>query len=206
MNAPRNQCGVTLIELLIGITVLALVLALGLPSFQDMLRNGRVRAATETALLALQQARSEALRRNNDVAFAFTDSNPALIDTVPPIYSPNPTTGNWVIFDINPVTAARTLVDSRLGAEGASGSAPTTAAMTPPAGFVGNASEIIFNGLGQARQLTGGDFSIDISAPGAACAPGGPVRCLRIVVSPTGAARQCDPALNPAGTDPRRCT
>ena len=49
------------------------------------------------------------------------------------------------------------------------------------------------------------DLPIDISNPAAgACAPGGPVRCRRITVSPGGQITACDPGSRPSG-DSRAC-
>jgi type IV fimbrial biogenesis protein FimT len=59
----RNQRGFNLIELMLGITVLAIVLGLGVPSFIDMIRNNRVISQANDTLTALNYARSEALKR-----------------------------------------------------------------------------------------------------------------------------------------------
>jgi len=62
---------------------------------------------------------------------------------------------------------------------------------------------VVFNSLGR---VPAGNVNIDVSsATGAACAAnGGPVRCLRMVVSPGGQIRLCDPALRPG--DAQACT
>ena len=60
---PRRQnTGFSLIELMVVIAIVAVLLTLGLPSFQSSLRSNRI-ATTSTELLAsLALARSEAVR------------------------------------------------------------------------------------------------------------------------------------------------
>lgn len=54
--------GFTLIELMVAIAVAAIVLAIGLPSFQSSLRSNRVATTTNELLTSLALARSEAIR------------------------------------------------------------------------------------------------------------------------------------------------
>ncbi len=54
--------GFTLIELLVTIAVLAILLALGLPSFQGSLRSNRLATTTNELLATLSLARTEAIR------------------------------------------------------------------------------------------------------------------------------------------------
>lgn len=61
MPNTRNS-GFTLIELMVAIAVLAILLAIGLPSFQESLRSNRVTTAANEFLTAISLARSEAIR------------------------------------------------------------------------------------------------------------------------------------------------
>jgi type IV fimbrial biogenesis protein FimT len=58
---PRGR-GFTLIELVVTLAVLAIVLAIAIPSFQDFLRRNRVAAETNNLTSALALARSEAVK------------------------------------------------------------------------------------------------------------------------------------------------
>lgn len=60
--------GFTLIELMVAIAVMAILLALGLPSFQESLRSNRVATGTNEMLAALSLARSEAIRNTRGSA------------------------------------------------------------------------------------------------------------------------------------------
>ena len=63
----KKETGFTLIELLIGIAVLAVLLGIGVPSFQEMIRTNRVAAITNDLVAAIQFGRSEAVRLGGNV-------------------------------------------------------------------------------------------------------------------------------------------
>lgn len=69
---PRQR-GFTLIELIVSIMVLAVILALGAPTFQTFIQNTRLRTTAEALLNGLQLARAEAVRRNTDVRFVLAN-------------------------------------------------------------------------------------------------------------------------------------
>ncbi len=61
--------GFTLIELLIVVFITSILLAVGIPSFQTMLKNNRLTVAANELAGALSYARMEAVRRGNTVIF-----------------------------------------------------------------------------------------------------------------------------------------
>ena len=66
-----NCKGVTLIELLIGMAILALILGLGLPSISTWMQNTQLRSAADAVQSGLQLARAEAVKRNTSVGFTM---------------------------------------------------------------------------------------------------------------------------------------
>lgn len=66
----NKSYGFTLIELMITLAIVAIVLAVGVPSFQGMMRNNRIAAHTNDFLGSLNLARSEAIKRGQRVALA----------------------------------------------------------------------------------------------------------------------------------------
>jgi len=66
------QAGLTMIELLITLAVLAIVLAIGVPSFEGLLASTRVTNATNELLSAFAQTRSEAIRRGQRVTMCMS--------------------------------------------------------------------------------------------------------------------------------------
>lgn len=59
--------GFTLIELLFVVALVALLATLAGPSFQDLIRNSRLRTTTFDLYSSLMYARSEAIKRNADI-------------------------------------------------------------------------------------------------------------------------------------------
>lgn len=67
-----RQGGFTLIELMVTIAVLAVVLAIAVPSFQGITNRNRLTAITNEVVAAVQLTRMEAIRRNERVVMCPT--------------------------------------------------------------------------------------------------------------------------------------
>ncbi len=70
MMPPRNgsfQSGVTLLELIVAILILAILATLAAPALQDFTRSNRVTAQTNELVAFINLARNEAIRRNLDL-------------------------------------------------------------------------------------------------------------------------------------------
>lgn len=196
--------GLTLVELLVTLAIVALLVLASVPSFNGAIVNSRIRSTGEAMLNGLQMAKSEAVARNSRVRFQLTSSldNACVLST---------TGANWVInvdaaanlnevegmCDRAPNDAAAPFIIQKRSA--ATGSGTTQVAATQPS--------VVFNGLGRLADLPPGNVVINLSNPaGGSCAEvGGDVVCLRIVVSPVGQARMCNPDPGLPADDPRRC-
>lgn len=66
-RVPPRSAGFTLLELLITVSVLALLVGIGIPSFQETIRRNRLTEQTNGLLGALALARSEATKRSGTV-------------------------------------------------------------------------------------------------------------------------------------------
>lgn len=64
--------GLTLMELMVTVAIMAILLVLAVPSFNAFLARGRLTGAAEALAQDLQLAKSEALRRNAEVRFSFS--------------------------------------------------------------------------------------------------------------------------------------
>jgi len=199
----RPQSGMSLIEVLIGLVIMGILIAIGLPNMAIWLNNSQIRTAGETMLAGLTLARVEAVRRNQIVRFQMvSDLTSGCVITQ--------SGTSWVVSLDNPAgacaqapsdTAAPRIIQTRSGSEG------TPRAVVAAA----TAGTVHFNGLGRVTS-PGGALNMTqlvISNPtGGACenpdGSGGPMRCLRIDISIGGEARMCDPAVSDA-TDPRKC-
>lgn len=189
----RAQHGFSLIELSIAITIIAILVMLGMPSFAEYMSNARLAAMAQSFFSGLNVARSEAIRRNGTVEFAMTNTplgpgieNSLLADV---------TGKNWVVrskptplavYDSPPI-------DAKTALEGGG--------TTPRVTVNSTTSIVTFDGLGTA---TSGVATIAIDNPPAGlCAPVGPVRCWNVVVSAGGQVHLCDRAA--ALGDSRAC-
>lgn len=64
----RKERGFTLLELLVAIAVLSIVAAMAIPSYRDLIQRNRITTDANSLLTVLTLARSEAIKRNNQVA------------------------------------------------------------------------------------------------------------------------------------------
>jgi type IV fimbrial biogenesis protein FimT len=75
MQSPRSQRGLTIIELMVVVGVVAVLAALAAPSLRDLMARQRVAAINAELMTDLQFARSEAVARNRDVYVTFRIDN-----------------------------------------------------------------------------------------------------------------------------------
>ena len=73
MNRARQ--GFTLIELMITIAVLAVLLALAAPSFDDSIKRARLKGAADGIVSLVDSARQQATRLNRDVNLTLRGAN-----------------------------------------------------------------------------------------------------------------------------------
>lgn len=72
MVARKGNGGLTLIELIITVAVLAVAAAIAYPSFSGVIHSNRLAGATNSMLAALNLARSEAVRSNRGAGICPT--------------------------------------------------------------------------------------------------------------------------------------
>lgn len=71
----RRQTGLTLIELMVTLAVVAVTLSIGVPSFQGMASSNRMSSAANSLIGALNVARSEAIKRGARVNLVATGAD-----------------------------------------------------------------------------------------------------------------------------------
>lgn len=67
-----GQRGFTLVELMVTLAVLAVLIGIAVPSFQNIIARNRLTSITNEMVAALQLTRIEAVRRNTRVVFCPT--------------------------------------------------------------------------------------------------------------------------------------
>ena len=174
----RNH-GFTLIELMVGLAIVAIILLLGTPHYAEFMDNTRVRNATESVASGVRQAQLAAVRRNEPVKFVLTASG-------------------WEVRDVENNGLLETEAVHELAA------AMPPKVVTEPAG----ANEITFNGLGRALAKNPPDDAepivrVKVTPTGAG------TRALGVALGvPGGSVKVCDPdsKFTKAGSkDPIAC-
>jgi type IV fimbrial biogenesis protein FimT len=185
MTTPSSSSGFTILELMVALTIAALLLTVGMPSFTTFVRNSEIRSTAESISNGLRAARTEATRLNKPVSFTLVGGGNA----------------SWAINEFNPTTSTLILPPLQQYARLEAGR--NSSAVTTPA----NAVSVTFNGLGRVispspiatpniQQINVGSIVV------------GEARTLRIYVEDARGIRICDPdpaiaALVPP--DPRAC-
>jgi type IV fimbrial biogenesis protein FimT len=189
-----EQRGVSLVEILVGLGIVALLSTFAAPAFRTFTQNSHIRNGAEAIQNGLNLARSEAVRRNTPVQFVLGAGAAWTV--------------GCVVWDAN----CPQIIQSRPQAEGSAQAAvATTEVVASTNAAVGTpvfTNTLVFNGLGKERTLPAANNAVfDISNPGGgSCTT---MRCLRVVVTPGGQVRMCDPARvspsPPALPDPQAC-
>jgi len=190
-----KQRGFTIIEVVIVVTLAAFLLAAVAPSVSTWMRNTRIRTAAESISTGLQQARNEAVRRNQTVGFYLVSVADGI--SMSDSCALSSTSSGWVVALASPAgkcaTDLNTFVAVRPPGDTANG---LNVASTDSAG--GNATTVSFNGYGQVSNAS------PISCIRLTNATDATARALNIAINSGGQVRMCDPAVSDAN-DPRAC-
>jgi type IV fimbrial biogenesis protein FimT len=186
----RTVCsGFSLLELMLVITVAAVILGLGIPNMRQFMLNNRMSAAANDVLTAVHTARAESVKRHAQVVMCFSadptanvpscngagaegwvifvdDKNPDVVDA---------TDNNGVADASEPVLTRHTALPTSIGVS------------SKPAG---NKGYVAFNSAGFARQTALGTSlsgMVLCDSRGNASVDGGDVSAARgLLISPTG--------------------
>lgn len=184
----RAQRGVSLIEMLIGLAIIGILAALGVPTYRDWIQNAQIRNAAQSLLQGLQMARSNAVRRNEFVSLNLTGSSAG--------------EPNWRVDCLNVTANCPTNILGWTNAEGAanvkigaSTAVQAAGAYATPLGTgAGVAGGVVtFNGTGRVANVGAGITRIDVMNPQLTVAD---QRRLVLIITAGGAVRMCDPKLS----------
>jgi len=145
IHAAPNQRGVTLIELMIGITITGVLLAIGVPSFQSSIASSRVTTTNNDFVSAMALARSEAIRRGTRITVCKSANGTGCT-----------TAGNWAQGWIVFVDTTRSATDAAVDTgEVIVSRAQASSAGIVIAGEAAVANFISFSADGTARNMAG---------------------------------------------------
>jgi type IV fimbrial biogenesis protein FimT len=190
----QGQQGFSLIELVVAITIVALLLLVAVPAMQSWVADARVRTAAEAFQNAVRLAQAEAVKRSRTAVVMLTDSAPSL-DATP---SSNGT--KWVVRLIERPTLDSEEEDLFVRGGGEASSGDVT--------IGGGTSLICFNAFGQQTALAGSvnGLGADCNASDTAISfsrMGG--RTLKVLVGLGGKVRLCDAEKTFSDSHPDGC-
>lgn len=205
---PRRAAGFTLLELLIGLTILGITLALGVPSMSAWMRANRAASAMELYAEGFRLARQQALGHNGASRIVLTaNANNGQMDWQVDICFPTPAlpcnagSGSW----------SSTSAPADNDPEGAAGfksvfraadALPRSDVLRPtlqPSG----AFAVYFTPIGWVDSAVAPSLTrIQLDPAGAYL---GQVRASALVIGLAGAAAKCDPTVGLSASDSRAC-
>ena len=187
--------GFTLIELMVTITLLALLLGLAAPSFGTWTRNAQVRSVSDSLQSGLRLAQAEAVRRNRQVVFFLTSTKDCNTTSA--------SAANGAYWQIRTVALMNGEATEALQcgvfndvADGVSITGPRALCLNSTGRQVANAATGV-TGATCTLSLTGSS-TYDVAASGGD-------RSLRVSVSLGGQVRMCDPARTQNASNPDGC-
>ena len=157
--------GFSLVELMVGIAIMGVVLALVSPSYKVWVQNTQIRNAAESITNGLQKAKAEAVARNTNVAFVLGANS------------------SWVIS----VVADGSVIESRSANEGSRNVTRTVLPLGATTITFNNFGAVVANADASATP-TRVDLDSSVLTPAQSAD-------LRVTVGVGGNARMCDPNL-----------
>ena len=193
----HRQIGFTLIELIIVVTIIGIMSALAMPSFQQWVRDAKTRTVAESLQNGIRLAQVESLRSGTPILFFLTNSTPDINAT-------SATNGlNWVICTAS-ITAGAPSCSAVIQGNNLSSNASATTSVTA---VNTNGGMITFNTIGRVVTYNG---AIPTAASGAtfqvrSISNTTGSRKLDIRVSPSGNVHMCDADKVWSTTNPDGC-
>jgi type IV fimbrial biogenesis protein FimT len=205
---PGRQRGMSIVEIVVALAILAMLIALVGPSAGAWIQNTQLRNAADSVVAGVQSARLEALKRNRSVMFQLLSD----------------TSTAWQICIYDPVLDACSAAADAIIAEKSASEASTNAVVavstvaapnpliplpvTPPSGYTpakGSGTfpaSVTFDSFGRVNTTAASNLTlIDVRNPTLTAAN---ERRLVILVGIGGQIRMCDPKLNKAD-NPQGC-
>ena len=211
MQHSRRASGFTMIEMVVTMTIFAILVAMGVPTMTSWIRNNKVRTVTESLQTGLRLAQAESLRRSRQVVFAMTNS------TTPSTTLPLPAVAggtSWAIWTVPSMTDGTETPQFIQSGELSNASAGVQVASAAPNASV---STVCFNSMGRLVNNAGANV-IAITGGDTCLQPTGTPPVQRFNITMTGANRplqvylalggqvhMCDPGVPISDAHPEGC-
>jgi len=192
----RHSRGFTLVELMVTITLLAILMMLAVPSFTSMIRNSQVRSVAEALQNGLRLAQAEAVRRNRQTVFSLTNAEPG------PNSAAAANGRNWAVHTVPRTTEAASSHVFIQGGSLADVAAGVTISNGPTAICFSSAGRLVDNAN---PGVSGAVCAVTATPPQYDFALTGADRPLRVTLAVGGQIRMCDPNKVLSSTNPDGC-
>lgn len=196
-RARRQQRGLTLIEAMVTLTVLAILVTAAAPPFASWAANAKVRSVAEQLENSLRLAQVEAIRRNRQTVIVLTDQTPQLGAT------PVADGQAWYVRSL-PLLGGETATDDDYIHDNSS-ARQGGVSITGPA-------LACFNSIGRQVSNSATGLGADCVAPTNASTPQtytlttpNATRSLQVQVYLGGQVRMCDPSRTVSNSTPDGC-
>jgi type IV fimbrial biogenesis protein FimT len=201
LSRPRHRSGgFTFIEVLVAMTIFAVLVTLGIPAMRSWVSDTKVRAVADALQNGIRLSQAEALRRSRQVVFSLTNSNTPSTGT----FSASANGNYWAIMTVPLMTDGTetpTFVES-----GVLTSAGSNVQITGPA-------EICFNSAGRlvanpAPGVGGGACTLPANNPPVysyVVTLTGADHPMQVNLTLGGQTHLCDPTQTLSATNPYGC-
>ena len=186
-------------EIMVSVAVIAITLAVGIPSLTSWMQNVQVRTTAESVLAGMQLARAEAVRRNTLVRFNLTDANGTAAWSIDCV-----TVTSTCPSGIQTSDSGQTGANGRVGVSTTAlpSPIPSTYFNTALAAGAGLPAGVTFDGMGRIPTT---NIGTDIARVDATSSVSANARRMVVYVTTSGSAKLCDPSLALA-SNPRGCS
>ena len=188
LESTEFTAGFSLVELMIVLSVLGVLFAVGMPAFGRLLHDIEIRGSAESLRAAVQTARAEAVTRSALVRISFNDVSGKPAWTLGCVHASTHCPGTINVY------RAQAEVKIRWGAALASDTAAPDVALA-----AGNRlpSGVTFNALGAAPGVASG---VDASRIDVLHLANDQARRLVLMIAAAGTVRLCDPSADSDST------
>lgn len=190
MPPSLEERGFSLVELMITITLAAIMMAVAIPSFSSWIQNTRIRSTAEALQNGIRLAKTEAVRRSRLVDFRLTAVTPAKDAAT------SKSGSNWYVQQNDTFQLATDSSDANYNffIQGSSLSGANANVV-----IAGDVDTLTFTSLGRLNNSGVAPYKFEVKGASSSS------RNLRVIVTQSGQIRMCDPQITLSSTTPTGC-
>ncbi len=207
-NRLFMQRGITMMEIMVTLAIVAIVLAVGIPSLSTWVQNNQVKSTAQSLLTGLQLARGTAVSQNTQAQFTLTGTSAGSADWQV-IAASSSVPGSFLASDgattIQTVPSAEMGANAVVGVNNLTWSTSCCATAIAAGTGMGSSPSVVFDAFGRMVTASSTIQRIDVTSTTDANSSANEAAYRRrvILISPSGTAILCRPSL--PSTNPQGC-